>query len=142
MAPNAKVQFGHPDFWPKALDAFPKFFEVAGRAGDALNNLVMRGYKEVEPIQKVILNLGILTGISMMELVTLAGNGFGLGAMKIARTILESAINAEYLRRFPDEREDYLNWHRVEVYKDLMYLRQHNPDRLKDLSPETIARIE
>jgi hypothetical protein len=128
------VQFGNPEFWEQAYGVFPKFFEVIFRAGDALNGVTMRRYDEVEPCQKVILNLGLLTGFSIMELITLVGNGFGLGAMKIARTILESSINAEYLRLFPDECDDYLEWHWVEQYKMLKYVRENMPERLSELS--------
>jgi len=99
---NQSVEFGHPEFWGQAYASFPKFFEVIPRAGDALNGLTMhRRYENVNPWEKVIFNLGLLTGFSVMELITLVGNGFGPGAMKIARTILESSINAEYLRLFP-----------------------------------------
>ena len=90
--PNQPLQpeFGNPEFWQIAHDAFPRFFEVTFRLNAALVSITDRAYQEVEPVQKVILNLGILTGISMMELITLVGNGFGLGAMKIARSMLES----------------------------------------------------
>ncbi len=90
----------------------------------------------------MILNLGILAGISAYELVTLAGNGFGQGAMKIARTVMETAINAEYLRRFPNECDLYLNWHWIEQFKLLAYVRQYSPELLPQLSPEEIARVE
>jgi hypothetical protein len=128
------VGFGYPTFSPQVVDSFPRFFEVADRAFRSLDALVTRGYPECEPVQKVILNLGILAGISAQELMVLAGNGFGLGAMKIARTLLETAINAEYLRLFPDECDDYLDWLWVERYKRLIYIRENMPERLSDLS--------
>jgi hypothetical protein len=132
---NQSVEFGHPEFWGQAYASFPKFFEVIPRAGDALNGLTMhRRYENVNPWEKVIFNLGLLTGFSVMELITLVGNGFGLGAMKIARTILESSINAEYLRLFPEECDDYLEWHWVEQYRLLKYVRGNMPDRLSELT--------
>lgn len=46
----------------------------------------------------------------MVELVTLAGNGLGQGALKICRTMMETAVNADYLRQNPAELDDYLQW--------------------------------
>jgi hypothetical protein len=128
------VEFGHPEFWEQVYASFPKFFEVIFRAGDALNGITVRRYDNLEPCQKIIFNLGLLTGFSVMELITLVGNGFGLGAMKIARTILESSINEEYLRLYTGECDDYLEWHWVEQYKMLKYVQQNMPEHLSELS--------
>ena len=131
---NQSVEFGHPEFWPEAFAAYPKFFEVIFRAGEALNGLSTCRYENVNPWEKVIFNLALLTGFSVMELITLVGNGFGLGAMKIARTILESSINAENLRLFPGECDDFMEWHWVEQYKMLKYVRENMPERLGELT--------
>ena len=137
--PKDLVQFGNLEFWQEAYDSFPKFWAVIHRAADALNNVTMkRVYENVEPRQKIILNLGLLSAVSVMELITLVGNGFGLGAMKVARTLLEGAINAEYLRMFPEESENYLEWHWVEQYKVLEYMREHMPNEFAQLRAENI----
>lgn len=142
MTPNGRVVFGHPNYWQQVHDGFPRFFEVTPRFTDSLNDLTGRAHANPETYQRVILNLGILTGISMLELVTLAGNGCGQGAMKIARTVMETAINAEYLRRFPAECELYLNWHWIEQYKLLTYVREHAPQLLPNLSAAETERVE
>lgn len=142
MTPNGRVVFGHPEYGQQVHDAFPRFFEIAPRFTDSLNDLTGRAHPNPEPIHRVILNLGILTAISMFELVTLAGNGFGIGAMKIARTVMETAINAEYLRRFPAECDLYLNWHWVEQHKLLTYVREHAPELLPNLSAAETERVE
>ena len=134
--------FGNPEFWPTAYQSFKKFFEVSFRLNEALTSITDRAYENVEPHQKLILNLGILTGVSFVELITLVGNGCGPGAMKIARSILESAINAEYIRRFPEEYDNYLAWRWVEQHNWLNYVRENAPDLLKRISPATIAQTE
>ena len=132
--------FGMPEFWEKAHASFPKFFEVAPRIQDATNKLVGAGYTEVEPVQKVILNLCMLTSVSMMELTTLVGNGMGHGAMKIARSMLEYSINAEYLRMEPKAGEDFLLWHWVEQHKLIAYM--GDSDLLEQVSQEKIRETE
>lgn len=142
MTPNGRVVFGYPEYGQQVHARFPKFFEVAPRLTDSLNDLTSRAHPNPEPYHRVILNLGILTAISMVELVTLSGNGFGIGAMKIARTVMETAINAEYLRRFPAECDLYLNWHWVEQYKLLVYVREHAPELLPHLPAAEMERVE
>jgi hypothetical protein len=142
MSDTPALVLGHPEFVRRVQEAFPRFFEIIPRVTDSLNDLTGRAHPSPEPYQRVILNLGILTGISALELVTLAGNGFGLGAMKIARTVMETAINAEYLRRFPNECDLYLHWHWVEQHKLLTYVRENAPELLPQLSTEELARVE
>jgi hypothetical protein len=135
-----EIRFGFPEFSAQVFEKFSRFFEVTGRASDALDGILTNSYSDVEPLEKVILNLGILAGNAVMELVTLVGNGCGLGAMKIHRTLLETVINAEYLRLVPSDCDDYLDWIWVEQYKLLEYVRKHMADRLKDVS--NISEIE
>lgn len=130
---DSRIVFGFPDFSPRVAEAFPKFFQVVDRAASSLDGILTRAYPELDPVQNVLLNLGILAANGVTELITLAGNGFGPGAMKIARTVLETTINAEYLRLFPDECDDYLDWHWVEQYKLLAYMRENMPSRASEL---------
>jgi Family of unknown function (DUF5677) len=74
----------------------------------------------------------------MEELVTLVGNGLGIGAMKIARNLLELSINAEYLRMNSAAVDDFVDWFWVEQHKWLTYAQQHDPDLLKTFTPEAI----
>jgi Family of unknown function (DUF5677) len=70
-----------------------------------------------------------------VELLTLVGHGAGLGAMKIARGMFESAVMAEYLRQFPAEIEDYVEYGHVIFYKRL---KQHP----SVASPKMAANME
>jgi hypothetical protein len=82
-SPSPAIVFGHPEFAKEVQTAFPRLFEVLPRLTATLNDLTVRGHKDPEPVQRVILNLALLSGVSMLELMTLAGNGMGQGAMKI-----------------------------------------------------------
>jgi len=137
-----QVSFGNPNFWKEIQRTFPKFFEVIPRATASLNDLTSRGYEDVDPYKRAILNFALLTGVSVWELVTLVGNGFGLGAMRVARTVLEIAINAEYLRLMPDEFEDYLEWYWIEQHKLIAFVRDSIPEAFKRLSSDDIDRTE
>ena len=142
MATGSVLVFGHPEFAKVIQAEFPRLFEVLTRVTAALNDLTGRACEEPEPVQRVILNLGMLAGVSMLELVTLAGNGLGQGAMKIARTLMETVINAEYLRQFPAELDAYLAWSWVEKKRDLNYVHDNLPHLLPEITQEAIETIE
>jgi hypothetical protein len=137
-----EVSFGFEDFWPIAHQAFPKFWEIMPRLVDSMNSLLARGYASVDPIHKVTINLGILAATSLTETMTLVGNGLGHGAMKIARAMLECAINAEYLRRFPAELDDYMDWSKVENHKLLAYIKSDAPHLLTKFPQAYFHEVE
>jgi hypothetical protein len=137
------VEYGGITFWRTAPPEFRRFHEVAPRLQDALNELTMRReYGEVEAHQRGILNLAILIGVSMTELVVLVESGLGAGAIKMARCMLEYAVNAEYFRRFPPEFEDFLQWHWVEQKRLLDFARQYAPQEFERIPQEDRERSE
>jgi len=142
MATNPLPIFGNPEFAKEVQAEFPKLFEVLPRLSAALNDLTSRACEKPEPHQRVILNLGLLAGVSMLELVTLAGNGLGQGALKITRTLMETVVNAEYLRQTPTELDAYLKWSWVEKKKDLNYVRENLPHLLPVITQVVVDTIE
>jgi Family of unknown function (DUF5677) len=143
--PEDKIEFkgfGFPDFGQHVYEQHKDFFQRLVNLQDALNFLTTRAYEDVEACQKLILNLVMLVGVSMMEVVTLVGNGFGQGAMKIVRGLMENAINAEYLRRNSATCADYLDWHWVEQHRLLVWAEEHNPNLYASIPEETKQQIE
>jgi hypothetical protein len=133
---------GFPEFWPKVIDEYKKFFEVGNRLDVALVSVTDAAHPALSPCQKTILNLSILAGVAMTEIVTLAMNGMGPGAMKVTRTLLETSINTEYLRQIPSEFDDYKEWFWIEKYKELAHMRENLPEILKNYPPERAQEVE
>jgi len=73
--------------------------------------------KQMKVEQAVIYALVRMTTTGWVELLILVCNGAGLGAMKIARGMFETAVMAEYLRQVPAEIEDYIQYGPVLMYK-------------------------
>lgn len=141
-SPATEIIFGNKDFWPEVVERHPKFFQRIGRLQEAVRNIVDPAYKSLDGYQRLQLNLLILVATGMWEVVTLVGNGMGHGAMKIVRGVVENAINAEYLRRFPDQAEKYMEWHWVELHKLYVYMQETSPDSLQEFPPEKMASDE
>jgi hypothetical protein len=113
----------HSDFWEReGYPAFVKFWEVCNRPLGAVNKFTLNAGRAKDRNETIIRYLCLSTGISFADVGMLAGNGSGLGAMKIARTCLESAINAEYLRLEPAEHEQFMDWSFIEQHGKLEYI--------------------
>lgn len=141
-SPATEIVFGNKDFWPEVVKRHPEFFQRIGRLQEAVRNIVDPAYEALDGNQRLQMNLLILVATGVWEVVTLVGNGMGHGAMKIVRGVVENAINAEYLRQFPDQAEKYMEWHWVELHKLYAYMQETSPDSLKEIPPEKIASDE
>lgn len=141
-SPATEIVFGNKDFWPEVVKRHPEFFQRIGRLQEAVRNIVDPAYEALDGHQRLQMNLLILVATGVWEVVTLVGNGMGHGAMKIVRGVVENAINAEYLRQFPDQAEKYMEWHWVELHKLYAYMQETSPDSLKEIPLEKIASDE
>jgi hypothetical protein len=113
-----------PVFWEKeGYPTFVRFWKICSSLFDALNKFTLNAGKAKDKNEIVIRKLCISTGIAFADVSMLVAHGHGLGAKKIARTCLESAINAEYLHLEPTEYRDFLDWGWIEQHRKVEYLR-------------------
>lgn len=140
---NPLIRLGYPDFFEtEAYPTFRKFYEIAQRLLDALNAFTLNVEKAKEKHHVIIRSLCMMTSISFVDVSLLVSNGCGLGAMKIARTALEAAINAEYLRLNPTECRDFMNWSYIEQHRKFEYMKVFMPAELSNLDQNMIAESE
>lgn len=138
-----RMRLGHADFFEsEAYPTFKKFYEVGQRLLDALNAFTLNAGKAKDKSHLIIRNFCLMTGMSFTDVTLLVSNGCGVGAMKITRTALESAINAEYLRRHPAEYRDFMNWSFIERHRKLDYMRVYMPAEFANLDPQMVAESE
>jgi hypothetical protein len=129
---DSDVTFGFHEFWPTTYAEFPHFWEIYPNLINSINSVAFAKYERTNRLQRVVVNLGILAATSLSEVSTLVGNGLGQGAMKIARSMLEVSINAEFLRQQPEHLDDYFDWMYVESHKFVKYLENYHPSLLAE----------
>lgn len=88
------------------FDRFPNFQQ-------ALDAVFVRQFSNSNPTDRVVFNLGRLCAEDFMEILVLAGNGYGIGALKILRGMYERAVTAWYLHSKPEETDNYLDFYWV-----------------------------
>jgi hypothetical protein len=131
------------DFWKKeGYPTFVRFWKVCNSLFDALNKFTLNVGKSKDTNESVIRKLCISTGIAFADTSMLVSHGHGLGAKKIARTCVESAINAEYLRLEANEYRDFLDWSLIEQHRKVEYMRKYMPGELAKIDPMMVADTE
>lgn len=110
---RSEVEFGFPDFAATVFAEHGPALRLAYEHSQLANKMIATLPKEMSGDQVVMNMLIRMTTTGWIELLILIGHGAGLGAMKIARGMFETAVTAEYLRRMPEEIEDYVEYGHV-----------------------------
>jgi hypothetical protein len=119
MTNSDEMVFGFPEFGATVFAAHGPELRLAYAHSQLTNKMFAALPTTMKKHQIVTCMLVRMTTTGWVELLTLVGHGAGLGAMKIARGMFESAVMAEYLRQFPAEMEDYVEYGHVIFYKRL-----------------------
>ncbi len=139
----ATVVFGFEEFWPTV-------YEQYGQQFDAIAELMHLGDEMVkaadetggEPVEKVITALTRASVTAVQEVIVLCGNGCGAGAMKVVRGMYESRWTAEYLRRQPQQVEDYLEFSKILAWRKLHWLQENARSEASRITAEDAKRVE
>jgi hypothetical protein len=89
------VVAGFPEFWQKAHDRYPRFFEAADHLMPLVNTILAKPVGG--QLQRIFHYMTAIASNSLGSLITLALNGYGHDAVRIARGMFETAVNAAYL---------------------------------------------
>jgi hypothetical protein len=77
------------------------------------------------------------------ELLVLAGNGLGLGATKVLRSLYERLVTAMYIAQKPSEARQFVDQSAIERGKIINRYKEVVPDRLaKDFTTQELAEIQ
>ena len=129
---------GFPEFQQQALDVNPLAFQAIVDLHPIATKLFSKpvaasSHKVTRMIAKITYNsLGALTMLLL--------NGYGSDGMKIARSMYEAAITTAYLRKYPGQVDDFLDYHHILERRDLDYLR--NQSAAPDIPKTRQAEID
>src|SRR6266851_1412780 len=114
---DSRVEFGFPDFSATVFAEHGPALMLAYEHSHLANKMIGALAKEMSRDQVVINMLVRMTTTGWIELLIFVGHGAGLGAMKIARGMFETSVMAEYVRRTPEEIDDYIEYGHVLDFK-------------------------
>jgi Family of unknown function (DUF5677) len=140
---DRQVTFGFEDFWPIAHKEYEnQFGAISALVSFTDRMLQVAEKKAADPVEKVVYALTRITVIGMNDVVLLCGNGCGTAAMKIVRGMFESSTTAEYLRRNPEDVEDYISFGRILAWRRYRWVSTNRPEDAKRVSLESVNKIE
>lgn len=99
------------------IERHQSFFDRFPNLQKALDAIFVRQFSSTDPTDRVAFTLGRLCVEDFMEILVLAGNGYGIGALKILRGMYERAVTAWHLHSHPEETENYLDFFWVSQHK-------------------------
>jgi hypothetical protein len=111
--------FGYPEEWRAFQDRNRRFLEKFPTLKEALDTAYVRQTTVSTSADKAILFLGRLCIEDFMELLCLAANGYGIGAMKLLRGLYERAVTASYLALHPEDAQAFLEFRFISRHKAL-----------------------
>ena len=95
-----------------------------------------------EPLHKVVRFMAKIVANDFGGLLILALYGYGLSGAKVARSMFEAAVNAEYLAQHPMVVDDYIDFHLVSKKKFYNHLLKYDPPTAKAIGAEKIVTME
>jgi hypothetical protein len=95
--------FGFSNEWTFFQKQHPKFVEALDSLADTGQKTIKRLFVPNTPAEELIFFSGVLVLEEFAELWVLAGNGCGVGALKILRGMYERTVTAAYISKFPEE---------------------------------------
>jgi hypothetical protein len=138
--PMTVQQVGYPDFWPTVLENHKKFFVVTQNLGPMIDDLFSVAH--TEPLHKVARHLAKMVANSLGAVLLLGMNGYGIDAIKIARTMFEAAVTLAYLRKHPDEFDDYFDFHFIVGMRRHKFMEKHAQEQIKNVRPEALDSVK
>lgn len=118
------ITFGFEDQWSDFAKRHQVFLERFPHLTALREKVFPNHQKVVDPIDRVVYFLGLVCMEDFSELLLLAANGYGIGALKLLRGMYERAVTMTYLSEHPNEVDAFLNFHWIAQHKLLSAIRR------------------
>lgn len=139
---EAKDCFGRPALCARFIAEHPKFVTNLASLYQTMNKVFVREGAGVEAADTLLFFMGRKCCEDFLEILLLAANGYGTGALKLLRSLFENAVTAAYLSSHPDEVERFLDFHIIHMHRLYDNLKKMvGEDAFKAAVPAEVIRI-
>jgi hypothetical protein len=122
--------FGFPDLWNNAFRDLANVYTAIDKVQQVAADLIKATQDDKSDVVEVLRTLASANSVSMTDVIILTGNRRGVGAMKVARSIFEFSITAEYLAQNPGDTDLYLDFAHITSLKYLQAYERMNPGKV------------
>jgi Family of unknown function (DUF5677) len=137
-----RLSAGSPKEWIDFEKRHPGFREALARLKTMLETAFLRAVDADDLTKFTIFGLGRLAVEDFFEILLLAVNGYGFGALKLLRPLYERVVTAVYLMRHPDEAQDFVDFAYVNQRKLLNHAKNSGVDVTKYATAEQLTELE
>lgn len=131
--------FGTSSVWNSTFESHETSFRNIEDLRSIARDSVAATKDSTQELVKVERALTEICSESMFDVLLLAGNQRGAGAMKIARGMFEISVTSEYLEKNPTDVHDYMDFSAVEVWRHLQTVEKYSPGRVP---PKLMNQVE
>jgi hypothetical protein len=117
------LTFGFQDEWKAFQERHAKFFDRWNGLTAVLDKVYVGKVSKTGTEAIVIYMLSRLCFEEFNEILTLAANGYGIGALKLLRSLYERAVTMLYLSDNPNDTDAFINYYHVAQHKLLTAIR-------------------
>jgi len=128
-----RAVFGFPTVWDSTFETHESIFRAIEDLRAIARDLVSatkNSTQELVQVQSALTQIRSENMVDVVDVLLLAGNQRGAGAMKIARGMIEISVISEYLEKNSTEVHDYLNFSTVEAWRHLQIVEKYRPGRV------------
>ena len=122
--------FAFPNLWDAAYKNHADVYRAIDKVQLVANNLIAATKGSTVELVQLMRALTSINITSMSDVLILTGNGRGTGAMKVARSMYEVSVTAEYLEKNPNETDLYLDFAHVIGWRQLLFVEKTAPGKV------------
>jgi hypothetical protein len=141
-----KLAFGNREAWRWFNEQFSCFVQVHSRLEAMRDKVFVRPVNPNHWVDYLIFGLGRVCAEDFEQILNLCGNGFGIGALQMLRSMYERQVTAAYLSNHPDEADAFVEYDYIHTRKLVSQFKQvykNEPEILNGIvSEEEQAEIE
>ncbi len=134
-----EINIGKTEEWAAFVRRNPEFMKRKGPLETALNQVLNRRFSTDNPADRVVFGFGYLIADEFMEVLVLAANGFGTGALRVTRLMFEQLVTASYISTNPNQVNPFVNYYWIQQKKLATAVEQSGGGSL--IKPEKLAEI-
>jgi hypothetical protein len=146
MEERMHLGFANYEEWERFNKTFPCFVDKHPSLEALRNKMFVRKINPTHQADYIIFGLGRVCVEDFEQILNLCGNGFGIGALQLLRSMYERQVSAAFISKYPDEWEAFATYDAIHVRKlvqQFKKLYEDKPEILNSIvSEEEQAKIE
>ena len=119
-----------------------RFFEKLPALNGLMAKTLNRTFPTTNLTERFLVTMGHIAHEEFFEILTLSGNGFGIGAMKLLRGFYELVVTMADFIKYPADAEPFLDFHYINQHKAIHHAKKRGQLAIFELSDEQIQQVE